>query len=225
MKRTILLLIIIFQIVVVIIGCKSDNVDKGDTGEKFFKNDQNLYFPIAKGNTWKYLSTLVDGDSIIIKVKDFIKVKNKWYAELEKNHYSHLGGIYSTSTKYWSYGDSGKVICYDSLEEITSLHNKENAQIYYYTQVDSGTQWRSGIRETAYIQFKKSYDSKTINCIHFQSCLMYHIIGDGGHRDEYIAKGIGLIKTYPLMLYSYKVDGKEFSNLHPFIEKEGPVSF
>jgi len=195
MSKSVVLTLIITCGIVVASGCRRG------TGDEFFAQNQNPYFPIRKGNVWKYSNQV---DSIVVRVLDYAYDDGRWFAQLERVVEKH-GQQFVQWKAYWTYGDSGKVEVFDNLGVIG---RKGLRSVYYYTAADSGTSWDMNSSIIYRVVMLSRHEILAIRGNRYADCLEYYIegmgAGEGGY--DYLARGIGLVKMGRYEIYDYKIN-------------------
>jgi hypothetical protein len=198
MKNIILILISLFLLIILNCRCTKEN------GEEYFRKNQNPYFPIAKGNYWKYhaFDQFADNDSFLVVVDSFEKYDGVWYAKIEETMYKN-GQKRNQWVNYWTYGSYGEIL---AVSHPPIKHSSSKA-VYYNTQSDTGREWIiNTIQDGGTVELVEIISNRQFEDIECNDCLHYYISGVEWERNEFLCKGIGLVMKGYYILYDYSLN-------------------
>jgi hypothetical protein len=191
---------VLFSIIIVAtIGCSKGN------GDDYFRSNQNPYFPLMKGNYWKYYNSCPEkweNDTLLIEIVEYGYSIDKWFAKANTTYYRR-GEKRNNWTFYWTYGKVGEICVYSSFP----IEKTDIPSIYYDTQSDTGKKWTiKSTFDAIAVKIEEKYNMITIGNNEFKDCIKYYIFSMGYERDEYLVKGVGMVQAGNFILCDYHLN-------------------
>jgi hypothetical protein len=177
--------------------------------ERFFRLEQNDFFPLKKGNFWSY-STGYPGQFMIVQVVGYEEINKEWYARVRRDFTRH-GQVKGSFVEFWRPGEGGAVVrlpaaWISEAEKASDVYSTDYLSrlrsVYYHTKATEGDKWQATFEDVGArfhfldrsVMYMGNVDSLEVPCGTMRTCLRFRIGTEGHFQMEFLAKGVGLVR-------------------------------